>query len=166
MAGVAVLAGGVGAARLLTGMVRAVPPAEVTAIVNVGDDAVLHGLSISPDLDTVVYTVAGLLGLAGALALSWIRIEVDPAARELRVDDARLPLDVIAAVTPIAPAERRDLLGRDADPLAFVIQRPWVPGGIRVDLDDPADPTPYWYVSTRRPDELAATIRAARPDLA
>jgi LPPG:FO 2-phospho-L-lactate transferase len=61
MAGVAVLAGGVGAARLLTGMVRAVPPAEVTAIVNVGDDAVLHGLSISPDLDTVVYTVAAAI---------------------------------------------------------------------------------------------------------
>jgi LPPG:FO 2-phospho-L-lactate transferase len=59
--GVAVLAGGVGAARLLTGMVRAVPPAEVTAIVNVGDDTVLHGLAISPDLDTVVYTVAGAI---------------------------------------------------------------------------------------------------------
>jgi LPPG:FO 2-phospho-L-lactate transferase len=59
--GVAVLAGGVGAARLLTGMVRAVPPADVTAIVNVGDDTVLHGLAISPDLDTVVYTVAGAI---------------------------------------------------------------------------------------------------------
>jgi LPPG:FO 2-phospho-L-lactate transferase len=58
---VAVLAGGVGAARLLTGMVRAVPPAGVTAIVNVGDDMVMHGLAISPDLDTVVYTVAGAI---------------------------------------------------------------------------------------------------------
>ncbi len=58
---VAVLCGGVGAARLLTGMVRAVPPADVTAIVNVADDMVLHGLAISPDLDTVVYTVAGAI---------------------------------------------------------------------------------------------------------
>jgi LPPG:FO 2-phospho-L-lactate transferase len=58
---VAVLCGGVGAARLLTGMVRAVPPTEVTAIVNTADDMVLHGLSISPDLDTVVYTVAGAI---------------------------------------------------------------------------------------------------------
>jgi LPPG:FO 2-phospho-L-lactate transferase len=58
---VAVLCGGVGAARLLAGMVRAVPPAEITAVVNVGDDTVLHGLSISPDLDTVVYTVAGAI---------------------------------------------------------------------------------------------------------
>jgi LPPG:FO 2-phospho-L-lactate transferase len=58
---VAVLCGGVGAARLLAGLVRAVPPAKVTAIVNVGDDMVLHGLVISPDLDTVVYTVAGAI---------------------------------------------------------------------------------------------------------
>jgi LPPG:FO 2-phospho-L-lactate transferase len=61
MTTVAVLAGGVGAARLLTGMVLAVPPAGVTAVVNVGDDMVMHGLAISPDLDTVVYTVAGAI---------------------------------------------------------------------------------------------------------
>ena len=55
---VAVLCGGVGAARLLAGMVRTVPPADVTAVVNVADDMEMHGLAISPDLDTVVYTVA------------------------------------------------------------------------------------------------------------
>jgi LPPG:FO 2-phospho-L-lactate transferase len=58
---VAVLCGGVGAARLLAGLVRAVPPSDVTAVVNVGDDMVMHGLAISPDLDTVVYTVAGAI---------------------------------------------------------------------------------------------------------
>jgi LPPG:FO 2-phospho-L-lactate transferase len=56
---IVVLAGGVGAARLLAGLVRVVPPSEVTAIVNTGDDVVLHGLHISPDLDTVTYTLAG-----------------------------------------------------------------------------------------------------------
>ena len=58
---VAVLAGGVGAARFLAGLVRAVDPAGVTAIVNVGDDLELHGLHISPDLDTVTYTLAGAI---------------------------------------------------------------------------------------------------------
>jgi LPPG:FO 2-phospho-L-lactate transferase len=61
MPGVAVLCGGVGAARLLAGLVRAVPPTDVTAVVNTADDMVLHGLAISPDLDTVVYTVAGAI---------------------------------------------------------------------------------------------------------
>jgi LPPG:FO 2-phospho-L-lactate transferase len=54
------LCGGVGAARMLSGLVRVVPPADVTAIVNVGDDLVLHGLHVSPDLDTVLYTLAGM----------------------------------------------------------------------------------------------------------
>lgn len=56
---VTVLAGGVGAARMLSGIVQVVDPANVTAIVNVGDDLELHGLRISPDLDTITYTLAG-----------------------------------------------------------------------------------------------------------
>jgi LPPG:FO 2-phospho-L-lactate transferase len=60
-AGVTVLAGGVGAARLLSGLVRAVDAERITAVVNTADDTVLHGLAISPDLDTVVYTVAGAI---------------------------------------------------------------------------------------------------------
>ena len=65
------LAGGVGAARLLRGMVEVVPPGGITAVVNVGDDTDLHGLHISPDLDTVLYTLADAInpdtgwGLAG-----------------------------------------------------------------------------------------------------
>jgi LPPG:FO 2-phospho-L-lactate transferase len=58
---ITVLAGGVGAARLLAGLVDVVDPASVTAVVNTGDDLVLHGLEISPDLDTVTYTLAGAI---------------------------------------------------------------------------------------------------------
>ena len=53
------LAGGVGAARFLRGLVRVVPPAAVTVVVNTADDEVFHGLHVSPDLDTVTYTLAG-----------------------------------------------------------------------------------------------------------
>ena len=56
---VVVLAGGVGAARFLEGVVQVVAPAEVVAIVNVGDDLEVGGLHVSPDLDTVTYTLAG-----------------------------------------------------------------------------------------------------------
>ena len=61
MTRVAVLAGGVGAARFLDGLVRVVAPSDVTAIVNVGDDMEWSGLHISPDLDTVTYTMADLV---------------------------------------------------------------------------------------------------------
>ena len=55
------LCGGVGAARFLEGVVRVVDPETVTAIVNVADDAEFHGLRVSPDIDTVLYTLAGLV---------------------------------------------------------------------------------------------------------
>ncbi|MYD73418.1 MAG: 2-phospho-L-lactate transferase [Chloroflexi bacterium] len=61
MTRVAVLAGGVGAARFLDGLVRIVPPTDVTAIVNVGDAMEWAGLHISPALDTVTYTLADLV---------------------------------------------------------------------------------------------------------
>jgi len=58
---IAVLCGGVGAARFLRALAGVVDPADTIAIVNTGDDAIMHGLSISPDLDTVVYTLAGAI---------------------------------------------------------------------------------------------------------
>ena len=61
MSAVAVLAGGVGAARFLDGLVQVVAPQDVTAIVNVGDDMEWAGLHIAPDLDTVMYTLSGLV---------------------------------------------------------------------------------------------------------
>ena len=68
---VTVLCGGVGAARFLRGLLWSSTPRAVTAVVNTGDDTTLHGLSISPDLDTITYTLAGAIdpergwGLAG-----------------------------------------------------------------------------------------------------
>jgi len=65
------LAGGVGAARFLRGLVRVAPPGEIVAIVNTGDDRSFYGVHVSPDLDIVTYTLAGVVddekgyGLAG-----------------------------------------------------------------------------------------------------
>jgi len=61
---IAALAGGVGASKLLLGLYDVLPdPSAMTAIVNTGDDITLHGLKISPDLDIVTYTLAGLIDL-------------------------------------------------------------------------------------------------------
>lgn len=68
---IAVLAGGVGAARMLDALSGVTDPARLTAVVNTADDSVLNGLHISPDIDTVVYTLGGAIdpergwGLAG-----------------------------------------------------------------------------------------------------
>ena len=52
---VAALAGGIGAGKFLRGLVRAVPPRSVTVVINTGDDIAMHGLHVSPDLDSVTY---------------------------------------------------------------------------------------------------------------
>ncbi|SRR5713101_263855 len=58
---IVVLAGGVGAARFLQGVVQVVPQERITAIVNTGDDRDFYGLHVSPDLDIVMYTLAGIV---------------------------------------------------------------------------------------------------------
>lgn len=71
---ITVLAGGVGAARLLAGLVEVVDPSDVTIVANTGDDARFHGLHVSPDLDTICYTLAGEVNPAtgwGLVGESW-----------------------------------------------------------------------------------------------
>jgi hypothetical protein len=101
----------------------------------------------------VPLTVAGLI---------WVsRISVTVTDDELLVDDARLPLSVIADVVALDASGKREALGVASHPLAFVIQRPWIGPAVQVLLDDPADPTPYWLISTRQPVELATVLLAA-----
>ena len=67
---IAVLCGGVGAARMLDALRLVIPAKELVAIVNTGDDLELHGLSISPDLDTITYTLAGAVNPASGWGLA------------------------------------------------------------------------------------------------
>ncbi len=81
------LAGGIGAGKFLRGLVRVVPPADVTVVVNTGDDVVMHGLHVSPDLDSVTYW----LGDAFDRERGWGRRgETFRATEELRAFDPEL----------------------------------------------------------------------------
>lgn len=81
---------------------------------------------------------------------------------EVHARDAHLPLEFVeSAVALDAPTLRR-LVGREGDPAAFLVIRPWIGPGVQIVLDDPDDPTPYWVVSTRRPRALVAALAAAR----
>jgi hypothetical protein len=115
----------------------------------------------APGLQTwVPYAIVLPLTAARLWWLGRLRVAVEDG--ELRVDDARLPARWVAGVTVLGPAEKRLVLGTGAHPHAFVVQRPWISGALQVHLDDPADPTPYWVVSTRQPVELATALLAAR----
>ena len=75
---------------------------------------------------------------------------------------ATLPYAVMGEVRALDDAAAAMLRGREADPRAYLLLRPWVSRAVRVDVDDPQDPAPYWYVSTRRASRLAAALEVAR----
>ncbi|GLZ38760.1 DUF3093 domain-containing protein [Actinokineospora sp. NBRC 105648] len=79
---------------------------------------------------------------------------------ELWVADAHLPLEFAGEVSAFDPKDKRRVLGPNLDPAAFLLHRGWVGPLVRVQVVDPADPTPYWVLSTRHPAELVAAITA------
>jgi hypothetical protein len=84
-------------------------------------------------------------------------VEVDDAL--FTAGRARLPLSAIASATSFTGAEATEQRGTALDGRAWLLLRGWIPGLVRVQLDDPSDPTPYWLVSTRHPAELASALR-------
>jgi len=84
---VVALAGGVGGARLVAGLDRALPPDSLTVIVNTGDDFRHWGLYVSPDLDTVVYTLAGLSPEERGWGIDGDTFHVLAEARRRGIDD-------------------------------------------------------------------------------
>src|SRR5437879_701685 len=62
---------------------------------------------------------------------------------------ATIPVEYVGTVTPLAPDATRLVAGRDADARAFLVLRPYLKRSVKVEITDPADPTPYWLVATR-----------------
>lgn len=89
---ITVICGGVGAARFLRSLLQVVPARDVTAIVNTGDDTIMHGLHISPDLDTVTYTIADAIDPErgwGLVDETWQAMDALSRYTEVRPDDSR-----------------------------------------------------------------------------
>lgn len=81
---------------------------------------------------------------------------------EIRVRGAHLPLRFVSGVVALDAATLRRVVGREGDPAAFISIRPWIGPGVQLWVEDPQDPTPYWVVSTRHPQELVKALRAAQ----
>jgi len=82
------------------------------------------------------------------------------SAGELAIRGAHVPLHFISGAVVLDARTLRRLIGREGDPQAFVAIRPWIGPGVQLQLEDPNDPTPYWVVSSRRPERVAALVRA------
>jgi hypothetical protein len=106
---------------------------------------------------------------AGSLALATYGLFLGYGAARVRVSDgmlhaghASIPLSLLHDPVPLDADDTRRVAGRDADARAFHLLRPYLKRWVRVAVADPADPTPYWLVMTRRPEQLAAALTAGR----
>jgi hypothetical protein len=108
--------------------------------------------------------IAGVVGVAvvAGLVAAYGNLTVSAGPDGLRVGAAHLTPEFIGAVTVLDGPAFGHLMGPDADARAYMRTRSYVTGGVRVDVDDPRDPVPYWLVSCRRPDAVAAALGHAR----
>ncbi|MFD3805825.1 DUF3093 domain-containing protein [Streptomyces sp. NPDC058611] len=109
-----------------------------------------------------------LAGLVGGTALAGLAVSSYGSARvrvvngSLAAGDARIPVSALGEPEVLDAEESAAWRTYKADTRAFMFMRSYVPTAVRVEVTDPADPTPYVYVSTREPQALASAIRAAK----
>jgi hypothetical protein len=123
--------------------------------------AAMLGVALVPvgPLWGVVGAVLGLVAGATLVVRAADRVTVDGV--ELRAGAAHVPVALLRDPRALDAAQTRHELGPGLDARTHLAHRGWVRTAVRVDLDDPADPTPAWVVSTRRPDALVAALLAA-----
>ncbi|MFD8209455.1 DUF3093 domain-containing protein [Streptomyces sp. NPDC059695] len=100
--------------------------------------------------------------LAGVAVSSYGSARIRVVAGSLVAGDARIPVTALGAAEVLDAEEARAWRMHKADPRAFMLMRSYVPGAVRVVVTDPADPTPYVYLSSREPEALAAALEAER----
>lgn len=101
------------------------------------------------------------------VTISRERVEVESDGQgggTLYAGRARLPFEAISRSAVVPATAKQAAMGRQLDPEAFVIHRGYIPTMVIVVLDDPLDPTPYWLISTRDPEGLAAALPDNRYD--
>jgi hypothetical protein len=100
------------------------------------------------------------LAVVGSLTFTAPVIEVSDGM--LRAGRAEVPLAQTGEATPALDAQARVERGTGLDARAFLVIRGWVQPVVKVPITDPSDPTPYWLLSSRHPEELAAEINGSR----
>ncbi|MGT2530877.1 DUF3093 domain-containing protein [Streptomyces nojiriensis] len=109
--------------------------------------------------------LAGLVGgsaLAGLLVSSYGSARVRVVNGALAAGEARIPVTALGEPEVLDAEEARAWRTYKADTRAFMLMRSYVPTALRIEVTDPADPTPYVYVSTREPQALRAALLAAK----
>lgn len=107
----------------------------------------------------LVAAIAIALLAAALLSYGGARVTVDDT--HLQAGKARVPRHLVGPATALDAAATHRALGVDADARAYLLTRPYLAQTVRVAINDPADPTPYWLIGTRHPAQLVAALAAS-----
>ncbi len=121
------------------------------------------GFTVSPWVGLVAGAVTTAAVAGALLRYGSVAVIVDDTG--LTAGGSLLEWPWLGEVEPLDAAATRRLLGPEADRAAHLVTRGYLRTAVRVGVEDPADPHPYWLVSTRRPRELAAAVAAARSSM-
>jgi hypothetical protein len=118
-------------------------------------------LAATPEV--VAWSVTAVaLGIMVALFVGYGRPRVGVEGDTLRAGRAHIGLEHVGEVTALDAEGVRRQAGVDADARAYLLLRPYLKRGVRIDITDPADPAPYWLVSCRRPEALVTAVGVGR----
>jgi hypothetical protein len=118
-------------------------------------------LAATPEV--VAWSVSAVaLAVLVALLVGYGRPRVAVDGGTLRAGRAHIALEHVGEVTALDADGVRRLAGVDADARAYLLLRPYLKRGVRIDITDPADPAPYWLVSCRRPEALVTAVGVGR----
>jgi hypothetical protein len=109
--------------------------------------------------------LGGLVGgtaVAAVVASSYGSQRIRVVGGFLIAGEAKIPVTALGEAEVLDPEEARAWRTYKADTRAFLLLRAYIPTALRVEVTDPADPTPYLYLSTREPERLAEALKSAR----
>ncbi|WP_405602952.1 DUF3093 domain-containing protein [Streptomyces sp. NBC_01410] len=130
----------------------------ITALVGIAGGLVVLPLGPLPMLGGLI----GAAAVAAVVVSSYGSVRIRVVAGSLVAGEARIPLTALGEAEVLDAEEARAWRSYKADPRAFMLLRSYVPTALRIEITDPADPTPYVYLSTRNPQALAAALTAVR----
>jgi hypothetical protein len=108
---------------------------------------------------TVAFLLTGVMtAITVAVFVGYGSAHIVVSDGVLQAGRARIPVDLLAEPVALDAARTRAVAGVEADARAYLLLRPYIQRSVRVRVVDPADPTPYWLLSTRHPRTLAAVL--------
>lgn len=119
-------------------------------------------LVMTPIFSAIAWPAAVIVYVLAAGSFLLLAPTVEVADGELIAGRARIPVALLGAVETLDADQLRAVIGPGADARAYLMLRGYVHSGIRVSIEDPDDPTPYWVVTSRRPKSLRDSIERAR----